>query len=76
MTGRDLVLYIMKNHLEDEEIFKDERLLGFMTVNEVAVRENVGVHTVYTWISQSKLDHVIIGDTIFIPADYQKPTAK
>lgn len=76
MTGRDLVLYIVKNRLEDEEIIKDGRLLGFLSVNEVAARESVGVHTVYTWISQSKLDHVIIGDTIFIPADYRKPTAK
>ena len=76
MTGRDLVLYIVKNRLEDEEIFKNGRLLGFLSVNEVAARESVGVHTVYTWISQSKLDHVIIGDTIFIPVDYQKPTAK
>ena len=46
MTGRDLIIYILQNNLEDEEIFKDGKFIGFVTLNEAAVRLNVGVETV------------------------------
>ena len=36
MTGRDLIVYIMLNKLEDEQVFKDGKLLGFLTEAEAA----------------------------------------
>ena len=26
MTGRELIIYILENHLEEEEIFKDDKI--------------------------------------------------
>ena len=37
MTGRDLIIYILENNLENEPVYKDGRLLGFLTVTEAAV---------------------------------------
>lgn len=36
MTGRDLILYILENHLEDEQVFEEGNLLGFITIIEAA----------------------------------------
>ncbi len=69
MTGRDLILYILANKLEDELVFKDGTFMGFITVEEAAVRMEVGIATVYGWILQGKLDSVQIGDAHFIPAN-------
>ena len=50
MTGKELILYILENNLEDSEIFKDGRFLDFLTVSEAAVKFNVGEATVKTWL--------------------------
>jgi excisionase family DNA binding protein len=70
MTGRDLIIYILQNNLEDEPVFEDGKLLGFVTAGEVAEEMDVGVATVYVWIHQKRLDGVFIGGKIYIPANY------
>ena len=45
VTGRDLILYILSNNLEDEEVFKDGKLIGFLTAWEAAEKMNVGIAT-------------------------------
>lgn len=67
MTGRDLIMYILSNNLEDEPIFKDGTFIGFMTVNETAVKMDVGVATIYMWILQGRLKHIRIGNSYFVP---------
>lgn len=67
MTGRELILYILSNKLEDEEVFKDGKLVGFRTIDETAVAWQVGTATIQAWIQQGWLDTIKIGDTIFIP---------
>ena len=69
MTGRDLVIYIIKNKLEDERVFENGTFLGFITPNEAASKMGVGVATVFTWIFRGQLDHVKIGSLYLIPAD-------
>lgn len=69
MTGRELILYILSNGLEDEEVFKDGKFIGFLTAGEAAAKMNVGVATIYVLVSQKKLDGVLIGDTLFVPAN-------
>lgn len=69
MTGRDLILYIVSNHLEDTEFFTDGRLPGFMTVEETAVKMGVGQATVLAWVSRGQLAHIKIGDVFYIPAN-------
>lgn len=69
MTCRDLMIYILSNHLEDEPVFKDGRFVGFITACEAAEKFNVGVATIYVWVSQKRLSGIIIGDVMYIPAD-------
>ena len=73
MTGRELIIYILENHLEDEVVFKNGKFIGFMTAGEAAAKMNVGVPTICVWVSQGKLDGFQIGDMIYIPANSKSP---
>lgn len=73
MTGRDLVIYIMKNNLEDEEIFKNGIFLGCMNENEAAAKFGVGVATIRVWFQHNVLKGTKIGDSIFILKDQENP---
>lgn len=73
MTGRDLIVYILENKLEDAPVFKDGKLLGFMTVEEAAVKYEVGVATVKLWFRLGMLRGIVIGEEIYIPAGTDKP---
>lgn len=73
MTGRDLIIYILTNKLEDEHVFKDGKFIGFVTVDEAAAKMNVGDATIFAWITQGLLNCVVIGGTIYIPADFKTP---
>lgn len=71
MTGKDLIVYILKNNLENEPVFKDGRLLGFLTVEQAAIRLDVGVETINTMIKLGMIDEPIkIGDVCLIPECY------
>lgn len=73
MTGRDLIIYILNNGLEDELLFKDGKLLGFMTIKETADKFNIGEATVRVWISMNMIKTVSIGEYTFIPGDIEDP---
>ena len=68
MTGRDLIIYIMKNNLEDEEVFQNGAFIGFITMDEAATALNVGVGTVYAWMMMGQLDYVRIGEECLVSA--------
>lgn len=74
MTGRDLIIYILANGLEDESVFKDGKFIGFITVSEAAVKMDVGVETIYAWIGQGRLKHIDIGGKYLIAADCELTT--
>ena len=74
MTGRELILYILSNGLEDKKVFEDNKFIGFMTAGEAAAKMNVGVPTICVWLGQGKLDGVRIGDTIYISANSVRPS--
>ena len=76
MTGRDLIIYILTNNLENEPVFKDGKLLGFKTVNEVAVENGVGCETVNAWTQLDMIPHVNLTAPILIPANYISPLEK
>lgn len=70
LTGRDLIVYILQNNLEDKPVFsEDGSLLGFMTVKETAVKFDVGVETVKTWIDMGCIPYIRIGTVVYIPAN-------
>jgi hypothetical protein len=71
MTGKDLIIYILMNDLEDEPVFKDGKFIGFVTAGEVAMKMNVGIATVHAWIQQKRLDSITIGNTVYIPANFE-----
>lgn len=74
MTGRELIVYIMENGLEDEPIFKDGKFVGYMTIEEAAIHLGVGVETVKIWTLLYNLyDYIKVGDVIYIPVDAQTP---
>ena len=73
MTGRDLIIYILENHLEDEPMFTDGRIPGFISLVEAAEKMNVGIATVLTLINQGKIDYVVIGNALYIPSNFKSP---
>lgn len=71
MTGKDLILYILQNNLENEPVCKDGKFLGFKTIAEVAEENGVGKETVRVWIERKMIPYVKIELTYIIPANYQ-----
>lgn len=69
MTGRDLIIYILNNNLEDKPVFKDGKLLGFMTSTEAAMKFDVGLVTIKVWVERKLLDGIQIGNEIYIPVN-------
>lgn len=65
-TGRDLILYILENRLEDKPINDVCCLKNFISVKKAAVRYNVGEETIKTWFALGVLGGIQIGDTIYI----------
>lgn len=73
MTGRDLIVYILENGLENEPVFKDGKIIGFKTETEVAKELGVGIATVHTWCMLDMIQHVLIGDKFLIPGNHKSP---
>lgn len=71
-TGRDWIIYILANGLENEPIFKDGRLLGFMTEVEAAIKFDVGPATIRVWVTEGYLPSIRIGNVYYIPANAER----
>ena len=69
MTGRDLIVYILANGLENEPVVKNGRIIGFLTVGEIAEKMDVGLATVHAWINQNRIPSVTVSESIYIPAN-------
>lgn len=73
MTGKELIMYILENNLENEDIFKDGGFLGCLTVDKAAVELGAGQATVRALIELRQLDAVKLGDVLYIiPNDNYK----
>ena len=70
MTGRELIMYILENHLEDEPICKDGRFLGCITIDEAAEKWGVGTSTIYAWIKLGMLPGI---DVSYLYSSYLIP---
>lgn len=46
MTGKELILYILENDLENEDVIKDGVFIWLMDEKEAAVKFDVGVATI------------------------------
>ena len=69
MVGRDLIIYILENRLEDEPVFKDGKFIGFMTEDEAAAKNNIGVGSIKALVSLGVIEGIRIEDKIFIEAN-------
>lgn len=73
MTGKDLIIYILKNNLEDEPVFKDGKFMGLLTAKEAAKKMDTGVATISALVYRGMIDGVFIGDELYIPANFKPP---
>lgn len=73
MTGRELIIYILENGLENEPIFKNGKFVGFKTLTEVAEEMNVGKETVRVWCLLNMLPYVEVDGKFLIPGNYKPP---
>lgn len=71
VTGKELILYILANDLENDPVFDHGRFVGFMTVDEVALKLNIGVAAVCALIEREVLDHICVGTAMFVPANFE-----
>ena len=71
MTGRELIMYILENHLEDEPVFQNGTFVGYVSDVKFAEILGVGVATVRAWIMMGRIkDAIMIGDVMFVPTIY------
>ena len=73
MTGKDLIVYILQNDLVDKPVYENDKLLGFMNIDEAAVKFGVGTATIVVWIERGSLNAIRIGDEFFIPMNATNP---
>ena len=73
MTGKELIIYILKNNLEDEVVFLNGTFIGFMTIEETAQKFDVGVETIKIWYKLGWIDGIKFGDTLYFLKDTSDP---
>ena len=69
MTGRELIIYILENGLEDKQIYEDGKIIGFIAATEAAEKFKVGLATIKVWVNEGTLDGIRIGEELYIPAN-------
>lgn len=71
MTGRELIMYILENHLEDEPVFQNGTFVGYMSDIKFAETLGVGLATVHTWALLGYIKGAImIDETMYIPINH------
>lgn len=73
MTGKELILYILQNNLENTVVLEDGFFVGFMNEEEAALKFNVGVATIRAWYSCKWLKGTKIGDSLYFRKDVADP---
>lgn len=74
MTGKDLIVYILTNGLEDEQVIDENGvIIGFMTIEDAAVKYEVGVSTVRVWINDGLIKGIKLAENILIPKTEKRP---
>ncbi len=67
MTWREMIIYVLKNKLEDRPVFENGKISGFMTIPEAAFKLGVGEETIKVWLALGYLNYIEVGETKFIP---------
>jgi hypothetical protein len=73
LTGRELIIYIMQNGLEDEVVIKNGILVSLINKEEVAVKFGVGVATVEAWYTLNMIEGYRINGSLYFRKDIDDP---
>ena len=75
MTGRELIIFILVNGLEDDLIVEEMDLLSevCMTLEEAAVKFGVGTATVKAWADGNIIPKICFNDKIYILKNTPNP---
>ena len=73
MTGKELIMYILQNNLENTVVLNGGVFIGFMTEEEAAVKFGVGTATVRAWYYCGRIKGTQIGDSLYFPKDVADP---
>lgn len=73
MTGRDLILYILENNLENEPVVKDGIFIGLMSEEEAAAKFDVGVSTIRVYNTLNMLDGIEINGRLYFLRNAKDP---
>lgn len=73
VTGKELIIYILQNKLENEEVFKDDGFLDFLTEEEAAAKFNVGIETMRLWRRFGMVKGIKIGYSVLYPKNLKDP---
>ena len=65
MTGKELILYILENDLEDEVIFNNGTFTGFVTAQELASEFDVGIETINIWVRLGWIEGIKVGEHLY-----------
>lgn len=70
MTGRDLIIYILENGLEDKNVF-DVMFTSsaFLNIHDAAKKFDVGIATINAWVTGGYLKAFVVDGELRIPAD-------
>lgn len=73
MTGKELILYILQNDLEDTVVLEGNFFKGFLTEEEVAAKFEVGLATVRSWYHLDMIDAFRINNCLYFRKDVADP---
>lgn len=79
MTGRELIIYILENELEDEPVFENGKFIGFITPEEAAEQMGTGSATVLALANMGRIDSEWVEGGVYIPAkgvEHNAPTGR
>lgn len=76
MTGKELIIYILENDLEDEELLSGGLKPLFMTAEHAAVRWDCGAATVKAMIDMGRVRGIKLGNEYFVFAMEPNPFKK
>lgn len=75
MTGKELIIYILQNDLENEIVVKDGVLVRqmFMDEKEAAAKFGVGISTIKAWHACGMLSGTKINDHLYFLRNASEP---
>lgn len=72
MIGSELIDYIKKNNLQDNDIDEIKRYIvrdlvkNYQTIEDYAIENNIGAMSAWAQARLGRLDYIILGKTCFV----------